>query len=89
MPTSQLPSDALLTQEIILRIGNQHCCIVLVDIHGSSPLDSYIFMNVVRLGHYTSVRSPDVPGPGKTSFGGVAGLKGMLNRHTHEKGSLV
>ncbi len=36
----QLPGDALLTQEIILRIGNQHCCIVIVDIDGPSPLDS-------------------------------------------------
>ena len=36
----QCPSDALLTQEIVLRIGNQHCCIVLVDsnVYLVSPL---------------------------------------------------
>ncbi len=35
---NQLPGDALLTEEVILRVGDYYCGTILVDIDDSSPL---------------------------------------------------
>ena len=35
---NQLLGGALLTQEIILRVGDQHRCVVFVDVHVNPPL---------------------------------------------------
>jgi hypothetical protein len=40
--TNQLPGDALLTEEVVLRVGNQHCCILLVNLHGFPPFSGSI-----------------------------------------------
>ncbi len=35
---NQLPGDALLTEEVILRVGDYYCGAILIDIDDSSPL---------------------------------------------------
>ena len=35
--TDQFLGNALLTEEVILRVGDQHCCIFIVNFHGISP----------------------------------------------------
>ena len=33
----QLQGDALLTEEVVLRVGDQHRCVSIVNIHDVSP----------------------------------------------------